>query len=124
MRVRCGKAASNIEGGRFVHGVFLVSDEWAAHKDRCREQQMKNAKVQSLRYQVEKWLTPTMPVHVTAFGRTPSGRGRYVCVATWQLAGSRALFFFRHDDGCWHVWPPLANDTPQLRVRRTGTHGG
>jgi len=123
MRVRCGKSASNFEGGRFVRGVFVVSDEWAAHKDRCREQQMKNAKMQSLRYQVEKWLTPTMPVHVTAFGRANSGSGRYVCVETQKPAGSCALFFFRHDDGCWHVFPPAA-DARQLRVRRTGTHDG
>ncbi|MGU7784434.1 hypothetical protein [Burkholderia sp. PU8-34] len=83
---------------------------------------MKNTKVQSLRYQVEKWLTPTMQVHVTAFGRTHPGRERYVCVETTQAAGLRALFFFRHDEGCWHVFPPLA-DTPLRRVSCNGTRG-
>lgn len=78
---------------------------------------MRNTKVQSLRYQVEKWLPPTTQVHVTAFGRTRSSGARYVCVETWQPAGSRALFFFRHDDGCWHVFPPAA-DARQFRVRR------
>jgi hypothetical protein len=67
---------------------------------------MKQTNVQSLRYQVEKWLTPTTPVHVTAFGRSPSGGGRYVCVETRQPAGPRALFFFQHGDGGWRVFPP------------------
>jgi len=84
---------------------------------------MKDVKVQSLRYQVEKWLTATTPVHVTAFGRTRSGRARYVCVESWLPTGSHALFFFQHDDGFWNVFPPVA-DTAQVRVRRTGTHGG
>jgi hypothetical protein len=79
---------------------------------------MKTAKAQSLRYQVEKWLTPTAPVHVTAFGRTRLGRGRYVCVEAWQPSGSRALFFFQHEDGYWHVFPPVPNDTPQLHAWR------
>jgi hypothetical protein len=67
---------------------------------------MKETNVLSLRYQVEKWLTPTGPVHVTAFGRSPSGGGRYVCIETRQPAGPRALFFFRHGDGYWRVFPP------------------
>nr|WP_207004673.1 hypothetical protein [Trinickia mobilis] len=82
---------------------------------------MKDMKAQSLRCQVEKWLAPTTPVHVTEFGRTCSGRGRYVCVETWQPTGLHALFFFQHDDGYWHVFPPAA-DSAQLRARRTGTH--
>lgn len=68
---------------------------------------MKHAKAKSLRYQVEKWLAPTMPVHVTAFGHARSGGGRYVCVETWQSSGLHALFFFQHDDGYWNVFPPL-----------------
>ncbi len=82
---------------------------------------MKGTKAQSLRYQVEKWLAPTTPVHVTAFGHTRLGRGRYVCVETWQPTGLHALFFFQHDDGYWHVFPPAA-DSAQLRAQRTGTH--
>ena len=68
---------------------------------------MKGTKAQSLRYQVDKWLAPTTPVHVTAFGHTRSGRARYVCVETRRATGFHALFFFRHDDGCWNVLPPL-----------------
>ncbi len=35
---------------------------------------MKDTNAQSLRYQVEKWLAPTTPVRVTAFGRTRPGK--------------------------------------------------
>jgi hypothetical protein len=85
---------------------------------------MKITKAQSLRYQVEKWLAPTMPVRVTAFGRTHSGRVRFVCIETQQATGPRALYFFQHDDGYWHVFPPAADDARQLHVHRKGTHGG
>jgi hypothetical protein len=44
-------------------------------------------------------------------------------VETWLPTGSHALFFFQHDDGYWNVFPPVV-DTAQMRVRRTGTHGG
>ncbi|QCP51621.1 hypothetical protein FAZ95_03165 [Trinickia violacea] len=84
---------------------------------------MNNTKVQSLRCQVEKWLTPTTQVHVTAFGRTHLDGGRYVCIETRQPAGSRALFFFRHDDGCWRVFPPAA-DARRFRMRREITFAG
>ena len=69
---------------------------------------MKNANNRSLRYQVEKWLAPasTSLVHVTGFGWTPLGRTRYVCVETSSSAGLRMLFFFRHNDGTLHVFPP------------------
>jgi hypothetical protein len=67
---------------------------------------MKRIKGHSLRYQVEKWLAPTTPVHVTAFGHSRQGGGRYVCVETRQAAGLHALFFFQHDDGYWNVFPP------------------
>ncbi|CAN7173557.1 hypothetical protein LJR267_000305 [Paraburkholderia hospita] len=72
---------------------------------------MKNANHRSLRYQVEKWLAPasTSLVHVTEFGRTRSGRTRYVCVETSTPAGLRVLFFFRHDNGTWHVFPPAVD---------------
>ncbi|MDR5783005.1 hypothetical protein QCE63_26725 [Caballeronia sp. LZ065] len=67
---------------------------------------MKCANEQSLRYQVDKWLAPgSMPVRVRQFSRTrPDGR-RYVCVEASHGQASRALFFFRHDDGHWCVYP-------------------
>jgi hypothetical protein len=72
---------------------------------------MKNASNRSLRYQVEKWLAPasTSLVHVTEFGRTRRGRTRYVRVETSSSTGVRVLFFFRHDDGTWHVFPPAVD---------------
>ena len=72
---------------------------------------MKNRNDQSLRWQVDKWLAPApaTPVHVTRFSRTGSGGHRYVCVETSSPAGVRALFFFRHDDGSWSVFPPTSD---------------
>lgn len=63
---------------------------------------------QSLRREVEKWLAPgtSRTVHVTEFGRTRWGHKRYVCVETALSTGRRSLFFFRHDDGFWCVFPP------------------
>lgn len=74
---------------------------------------MRAASEQSLRFLVEKWLAPTPSalVHVTEFSRTRLGGRRYVRVETLLEGGSRGLFFFRHDDGCWCVFPPTA-DTP------------
>jgi hypothetical protein len=72
---------------------------------------MRAASEQSLRFLVEKWLAPgpSIPVRVTEFSRTRTGRRRYVRVETALAAGARGLFFFRHDDGCWCVFPPTAD---------------
>ncbi|WP_429282483.1 hypothetical protein [Paraburkholderia sp. GAS41] len=66
---------------------------------------------QSLRYLVEKWLTPSSraQLRVIEFSRTRRGRRRYVCVETED--GARSLFFFRHDDGSWYVFPPTSDRT-------------
>jgi len=67
-----------------------------------------NPTERSLRLLVEKWLTPASetPVRVTRFSRTGPGRRRCVRVEALRLDGPVALFFFRHDDGTWHVFPP------------------
>ena len=80
---------------------------------------MKSTSEQSLRFQVEKWLAPgpTIPVHVTEFSRTRWARRRYVRVETAQPGGLRALFFFRHDDGCWYVFPPTADRLKMIADR-------
>lgn len=72
---------------------------------------MKNTNEQTLRFQVEKWLAPTPAtrVRVTEFSRTRLSGRRYVCVETSSPDGTRALFFFRHDDGNWCVFPPTVD---------------
>jgi hypothetical protein len=77
---------------------------------------VKTLREQHLRWQVEKWLGlgPSEPVHVTALRRARLRGTRCVCVEALLPAGSRALFFFRHDDGSWRVYPPAA-------VRRRST---
>jgi hypothetical protein len=67
-----------------------------------------NIAEKSLRFLVEKWLapTPTTRLRVIQFGRTGYERRRYVRVEALTPSGSRAIFFFRHDDGCWCVFPP------------------
>jgi hypothetical protein len=80
---------------------------------------MKPTRENSLRTQVDKWLSPSLstPVRVTEFSRTRQGRRRYVCVETSLPLGPRALLFFRHDDGCWCVFPP-ASDRPHSTIGR------
>ncbi|CAH2912030.1 MAG: hypothetical protein CPSOU_2109 [uncultured Paraburkholderia sp.] len=37
-----------------------------------------------------------------------------VCVEAQRETGVLKLFFFRHDDGFWHVFPPV--ERPAMRV--------
>ncbi|MFM0395102.1 hypothetical protein [Paraburkholderia phytofirmans] len=73
----------------------------------------------SLRLLVDKWLAPTLstPVRVTQFSRTRSNQGRYVFVEVLRAAGPVGLFFFRHDNGRWCVFPP---ETERLAMRAYG----
>lgn len=70
---------------------------------------MKAASERSLRFMVDKWLAPCTfaTIHVTEFGRTRQGGIRYVRVADHSFT-AHALFFFRHGDGCWRVFPPAS----------------
>jgi hypothetical protein len=45
-------------------------------------------------------------VRVLSIHRSRSGRTRRVCLEVQRPGGSLALFFFRHGDGVWHVFPP------------------
>ncbi|MGF6756567.1 hypothetical protein [Paraburkholderia sp. GAS334] len=70
-----------------------------------------NSAEKSLRFLVDKWLapTPTTRLRVIQFGRIGRigcERRRYVRVEALAPSGSRAIFFFRHDDGFWCVFPP------------------
>jgi hypothetical protein len=80
---------------------------------------MKTAGDQSLRLLVEKWLAPVAatPVRVTEFSRTRIDGTRYVRVEASSSGGPRALFFFKHDDGCWCVFPPTVERTRRLTER-------
>lgn len=75
-----------------------------------------NAAERSLRWLVEKWLAPTSstPVRVTQFSRARSNQRRYVRVEVLQPTGSIGMFFFRHGDGTWCVFPP---ETERLAMR-------
>jgi hypothetical protein len=101
-----------------VSALGLVADS-ARHRAtgmRSKEKTM-NTGQRSLRLLVEKWLAPTpaMLVRVTRFSRTRSNQRRYVCVEASRPAGSLAIFFFRHDDGSWCVFPP-ATERPAMRA--------
>jgi hypothetical protein len=75
------------------------------------------ASEQSLRVLVEKWLGAVSGGHlnVRSIHRIRAGRRRciYIEVERASSAFSSAfssftLFFFRHDDGAWHIYPPEA----------------
>ncbi|KVN41194.1 hypothetical protein WJ63_22245 [Burkholderia pyrrocinia] len=72
----------------------------------------------SLRMQVDKWLAPSsfVPARVVRFSRMPAQRRRFVCVEAAHPAGTIAIFFFRHDDGSWCVFPP-ADRRPAMTAR-------
>jgi hypothetical protein len=84
-----------------------------------RRTKMTNHREQSLRCVVEKWLAfnPPGTAKVIAFGRTPPRRGHYVCIETTHDSGSVTLYFFRHGDGCWRVFPP-ATTLPKMALER------
>ncbi|HTR08217.1 MAG TPA: hypothetical protein VMJ11_16520 [Paraburkholderia sp.] len=72
----------------------------------------------SLRTLVDKWLAPNarVPARVVRFSRTQEDRLRYVCVEAAHPARTIAIFFFRHDDGSWCVFPPVAT-RPAMTAR-------
>jgi hypothetical protein len=72
------------------------------------------ASEQCLRVVVEKWLGAVGAGHlqVRSIHRIRAGRHRCVCIEVERASGSApnsfTLFFFRHNDGAWHVYPPEA----------------
>ncbi|SMG55405.1 hypothetical protein [Paraburkholderia susongensis] len=62
----------------------------------------------TLHWAVDKWLapTPSMPARVVRFCHRTSQR--YVCVEALKPEGLLSIFFFRHGDGSWNVFPPQA----------------
>ncbi len=63
----------------------------------------------SLHFIVDKWLGMGLAdqIRVMRFGRMPAGRRRYALVQTRRPTGVRSMFFFRHDNGVWCVFPPI-----------------
>lgn len=60
----------------------------------------------SLRAVIDKWVgrTATNPIRVIRH-RDASSR-RYVHVSLSRSQTADAIFFFRHDNGSWNVFPP------------------
>jgi len=66
-----------------------------------------NSEQRSLRALVSLWLAPDLRgVKVIEFRRGHSRRECYVRVEVWKEEGAIAMFFFRHRDGGWRVFPP------------------
>jgi hypothetical protein len=76
----------------------------------------------SLRSLIEKWLGPTVaaPVHVTRCTFANANRTRCVLARSSASENSLAIFFFRHDDGAWRVFPPSPSKPEMPRFRVTG----
>jgi hypothetical protein len=62
----------------------------------------------SLHRVVDKWLalSPVIPVRVTQVRRIGTAPCRCVRVEATRPGGPLLIFFFRHDDGTWNVFPP------------------
>ncbi|WP_266229073.1 hypothetical protein [Paraburkholderia sp. CNPSo 3076] len=71
----------------------------------------------SLRSLVEKWFGPisATPVRITRSGRAQSNQQVSVHIELQLPGGAVGLFFFRHLDGSWRVFPPEA-ERPVMRV--------
>jgi hypothetical protein len=75
----------------------------------------------SLRSLIEKWFSPTAaaPVHVSRCTFANSSQTKCVLARSSVSEASLAIFFFRHDDGIWRVFPPSPRK-PELQFC-TGT---
>ena len=62
----------------------------------------------SLRLMVKHWMAPvdTEHVRVTRFRSSKPTGECYVRVETFNAAGAVAMFFFRHRDRRWRIFPP------------------
>lgn len=84
----------------------------AAEKPGVNTEEKMDSGEKSLRLLVEKWLalTAATAVGVAEFGRMRSkARERYVRIEASRAAGLLTIFFFRHDDGSWYVFPTVTD---------------
>jgi hypothetical protein len=63
----------------------------------------------SLRSQVDKWFHPASLVSIK---RTPIHSGRVLRCVRVESRAERIIFFFKHGDGVWRVYPPEPGDSP------------
>jgi hypothetical protein len=72
-----------------------------------------------LRSLVEKWLGPNSGQRnrIINFTRTRVLKGRYVQGEVANGSQLCTLFFFRHGDGCWYVFPP-SEERPKMVPER------
>ncbi|RZF29418.1 hypothetical protein EVC45_13295 [Paraburkholderia sp. UYCP14C] len=75
-----------------------------------------NSAGRSLRAMVQDWLAPDpgRGFRVSHYGR--SRIGRYVCVVADNGTGSKAMFFYRHRDGTWRIFP-AEPERPAMRIQ-------
>jgi hypothetical protein len=73
----------------------------------------------SLRCQVEKLVGPTRgrDAQVRLLDRSRSGGTCRVQIRIDRPTGAFCLFFFRHADGTWHVFPP-GQRRPEMGIGR------
>jgi hypothetical protein len=87
---------------------------------------------------VEKWFGrgAALRARVARFGYSRQGRCRYVCVEAIRASGVLAIFFFRHADGSWCVFPPesrgpmmnlaplegISHGGPRVSIERSAEH--
>lgn len=78
----------------------------------------------SLRNLVDKWLAPTpgSPISLSRLTFARPGTLRCVRVEATGVSEPRAIFFFRHGDGSWCVFPP-AFERPAMRAHMTDERG-
>lgn len=72
----------------------------------------------TLRRLMDKWIDPAAasPIRVTRLSLAGE-KARYVRVEAQCTGGPVVMFFFRHDDGQWCVFPPQAR-RPMMDARR------
>jgi hypothetical protein len=71
----------------------------------------------SLRLMVEQWLAAdsTTDVRVIEFKNRRSSQQCYVCVEKVKAGGPITVYFFRHKDGTWSIFPPR-QERPAFRA--------
>ena len=92
----------------------------------CNISAMKGSSVanarKSLRLMVEQWLAleSADAIRVTRFRNGHFRRDCHVCVERLNATGRVAIFYFRHPDGTWRVFPPSL-ERPTMRCAYTLT---